>query len=91
MPTLHTDFLMPDAWNPPLFIEGGGGTFCFYWYQILALDSNWKDPNRWFKVVIMNYQIFIVKGYLCWPLWASVTAIVVSMNRKELYQGMIKC
>lgn len=34
------------AWNPPLFIGGGIGTCCFYWCQILALNSNQKNPNH---------------------------------------------
>jgi len=50
---LDSDFSLFGAWNPPPFIEGGRGTCCLLWRQILALDSKQKDPNYSFKVVIM--------------------------------------
>jgi hypothetical protein len=40
---LASDFSPLNARNPPLFIEGEKGIFYFYWRQILALDSTWKD------------------------------------------------
>ena len=55
-PTLDSIFFLSRAWNSPLFIGGGRGTFFLYWCQILALDSIQNDPNRWFKVIIMNCQ-----------------------------------
>jgi hypothetical protein len=51
--TLAYDLLFFKEWNPPLFIGGERGTCCFLWCLILALDSNWKDLNHWFKVAIM--------------------------------------
>jgi hypothetical protein len=74
---------MPNAWNPRLVIKGGRWIFYLYCCQILTLESNRKDTNRWFKVVIMNCQILTVKGCLSWPLWASIAAAVMSINQKE--------
>jgi hypothetical protein len=82
---------MPNAWNPRLVIKGGRWIFYLYCCQILTLESNRKDTNRWFKVVIMNCQILTVKGCLSWPLWASIAAAVMSINQKEPYRGMVKC
>jgi hypothetical protein len=61
LPTCHIDFLVLIDWNPPLFIGGGRGIFCFFWEQILVFDSNREDPNHWLKVTIMNYQIWQLK------------------------------
>jgi len=71
---------MLNVWNPPLFIGSGRETFYFYYGQIFAFYSAWKDLNRWLKVVIMNCQILAVKGYLSWPLWADATTVVVSIS-----------
>ena len=84
-------FFPSNAWNPPISIGDGWGMFCLYWGSILVLDSAHKDLNRWLKVVIMNCQILIVKGYLSWPFWASTTAVVVSISQKEPCQGVVKC
>jgi hypothetical protein len=49
----------------------------------LILDSNWNNPNRWFKVVIVNCQILTTQGYLSWPLWGSVEAAVIQSAKKN--------
>jgi hypothetical protein len=61
LPTLGYDFLILKAWNPPLFIGGGRGTLCLFWRQILAIDSNMKNLNCWFKGVIMVCQNRLLK------------------------------
>jgi hypothetical protein len=43
---LTSDFLMPNAWNLPLFIGDGRKTIYLFWGPILALDLNQKDPNH---------------------------------------------
>jgi len=48
--------------------------------QILALDSNHKDFNRWFKVVIVNCQILTTQGCLSWLFWGDVEAAIVSIG-----------
>jgi len=46
----------------------GRGTCCFLWCQILALDLALKDPNHWFKVAIMGYQICCWKWLVEWVI-----------------------
>ena len=52
--TLHSDFLILNVWNPPLFTMGEKKTLYFYWGQILALDSTGKDPDHLLKGVIID-------------------------------------
>jgi hypothetical protein len=56
--TLASHFSSIRALNPPMFIGGGRGILFLFWRQILTLDSNWKDANHWFKVAIIDCQIF---------------------------------
>jgi len=78
LPIFTFDFLLPKAWNPPLFIRGGKWTFYLYWCQISGFDSVRKDSNRGLKMVIMNCQIWQLK--VAWvsifepalrPLWCQ--------------------
>jgi len=39
-----------------LFIGGGKGTLCIFWYKISALGLTRKHPNHWLKVAMMNCQ-----------------------------------
>ena len=63
-----SNFDLAQCLESTLFIGRGRGTPCLYWCQILALDSNKKDLNCWFKVVIVNYQILTIQSYMSWPL-----------------------
>jgi hypothetical protein len=56
-PTLDPIFSSLRPWNPPLFISGGRGQSCLHWVKLSALDLVGKDPNRWFKVGMVHYQI----------------------------------
>jgi len=78
-------------WNALLFIGGGREIFFLYWYQILFLDSNRKNPNCWFKVVKMNCQNLTTQDCMSWPFWGGTEAVVVSINQKDPYHGMVKC
>ena len=62
---LHTfsfDFSFPNAQNSLLFIKDEKGIYCLYWRQILALDSNEKDLNRWPKVIIISCKMWLLKA-----------------------------
>jgi hypothetical protein len=69
-PTLDLDFFLLRA-----------GIFLY----LLAIDSHWKDLNRWFKVAIMNYQILTTQRCLSWPLWSCAKATMVLISQKEPY------
>jgi hypothetical protein len=73
--TLDPDFFFLKAWNPPIFIEGGKGIFFLYWFQILTLDLNWKDLNRWFKVChheLSNFNNSRLPKLASKPLWCQL-------------------
>jgi hypothetical protein len=65
-PNFDPTFFMLRPWNPHLFIGGGIGFSCLHRGELSALDSAGKNLNRWFKVVILNYQIWQFK-----PVWGG--------------------
>jgi len=73
-------FLLSQGMESTPIYKGGRGRFCLYWCQILAIDSNRKDLNRWFKVAIMKCQILATEGYLSWPLWGNAKDVIVSIG-----------
>jgi hypothetical protein len=75
LPILDPNLFSSNAWNPPLFIGGGRGTLCLFWKKILALDSNRKDPNCWFKVVIMVWKSWQLKATLSCPFKGYTAAL----------------
>jgi len=59
---LASNFFPLMTWNPLLLIGDGKRMIYLFSGQILALDSNWKDPKYWFKVAIMNCQILTTQA-----------------------------
>jgi len=53
--------------------------------------SWWCMINCWFKVVKMNCQNLTTQDCMSWPFWGGTKVIVLSINQKDLYRGMVKC
>jgi hypothetical protein len=61
LPTLNPNFSSLRTWNPPLFI-GSWGQSCLHEGKIFSPWCDWKNPNRWFKMYTLNYQIWQSKA-----------------------------
>ena len=56
-----------------------------------TLDSAPKDPNRWLKVAIMNYQIYQLKAGWVGNFGAMLRAIGYSqMSDQHLHASFVK-